>query len=319
MELNRVMVTTDFSELASTAYGPAGELAGRFGAELYVVHAAESLPPFYYMNLEGVVTDVPKDAYLDDLERRLTREAAERPDLRAANATPRLVCGRSPQGELNRLAHEESIDLAVIATHGRTGLGHCILGSFAEKLLRVLTVPVLVCPKSGATEFPRHCQRVLVPIDFSEQARAVFPAVRLWAREYGCQFTFFHVLPPIPYTVGRLPAAFGNHAVRQAFFEAPDRAHEEFERLRRQELPGVDAEFLIGEGAPASEILRLAANGGYQLAMISTHGWTGFQHLVLGSVAEKFVRQASVPVLTVRPPRVREERRVESGATMTLV
>jgi nucleotide-binding universal stress UspA family protein len=60
-------------------------------------------------------------------------------------------------------------------------------------------------------------------------------------------------------------------------------------------------------GQPEQEILRFAEDEGVDLIVMATHGWTGLQHLLLGSVAEKIVRHARVPVLTVKPKPVQDE------------
>jgi nucleotide-binding universal stress UspA family protein len=59
---------------------------------------------------------------------------------------------------------------------------------------------------------------------------------------------------------------------------------------------------VVRTGDPAMEIATFAAEQNSDLIVMATHGWTGFKHLVLGSVAETVVRHATVPVLTVKPP-----------------
>ena len=73
------------------------------------------------------------------------------------------------------------------------------------------------------------------------------------------------------------------------------------ERLRDQGVAEVHSR--VGIGSPAHEIVELAELGHFDLIIMGTHGRTGVAHAVLGSVAEKVVRRARCPVLTVRSPR----------------
>jgi nucleotide-binding universal stress UspA family protein len=85
--------------------------------------------------------------------------------------------------------------------------------------------------------------------------------------------------------------------------EARDQAPKTFEELRPKELAGVDVTFESTTGIPAQVILERARETGPDLIVMSTHGWTGFRHLILGSVAERIVQGAPCSILTVRPPR----------------
>lgn len=295
MKLNKIAVTTDFSELAAKAYPAAFEIAEKFDAELHLIHSAVSLPPFYYVHAEGIPTDIPQDVHLEELENQLEGET-KHSAFRGRDVTPHLIYHGFPQRALSTFAKRNDIDLIIVATHGRTGVGHFLLGSYAEKLVRLSTKPVLVHRGSGAGVFAT----ALVPFDFSENAEAVFPLVRFLADEYGTRFTFVYVLEPIPYTISS-PSSFALSSIRDAAFAAPDVAKKRFARLKKEQLKGVQAELVVCEGVPVTEVLNVAKEKKSDLILTATHGWTGFKHLALGSVAEKVVRHAPCSVLTVRP------------------
>lgn len=142
-------------------------------------------------------------------------------------------------------------------------------------------------------------RRILCPIDFSDpSAHALELAGRL-ARWYDARLVVLHVRPTItPHP--DIPAA-GSMApwlvtelqhLRQRVAEAGAEAT----------AAGVDVEPLATAGQPVHEILQCAATVAADLIVMGTHGLSGFQHLVLGSVTEKVLRKAPCPVLTV-PPR----------------
>jgi nucleotide-binding universal stress UspA family protein len=140
--------------------------------------------------------------------------------------------------------------------------------------------------------------RILCPIDFSDfSRRAVDHAVAI-AKWYDSTITLFHVCTAAPvaaYAPGSmmLPSAALTREDRQAVLEAMNRFAES------EVGTDVAMEFDIGEGGTAAEILGKADAMAADLLVIGTHGRSGFERLVLGSVTEKVLRKAACPVLTV--------------------
>lgn len=298
MKMKKIAVTTDFSELAAGAYPAALALAKKFDAALYLIHTAVSLPPFYYVHAEGIPTDIPRDTHLEEIKSQLEEEARH-PAFEGREVEPHLIYHGFPQEALSSFARKNDIDLIVVSTHGRTGLGHFLLGSYGEKVVRLSSKPVLVHRKPPEGKSVAAYKKVLVPFDFSENAEAVFPMVRFLAEAYNPQFTFVYVLEPVPYTIAShtSPALA---SIRDAAFAAPDVAKRRFDELKKEQFPDASARLLTCEGTPVTEILNLVKTEASDLALVATHGWTGFKHLLLGSVAEHIVRRAPCPVLTAR-------------------
>jgi nucleotide-binding universal stress UspA family protein len=140
--------------------------------------------------------------------------------------------------------------------------------------------------------------KILVPVDFSPHSReATLYAVDL-ARRYGAPITLVHAYQPVAYA---LPESFVMYT--------PDQLANVLTELQKQlatakadaELSGatrVDTHVLQGD--VASQIVQCAVDGGHDLIVMGTHGRTGPSHLLLGSIAEKVMRRAPCPVLTVR-------------------
>jgi nucleotide-binding universal stress UspA family protein len=146
--------------------------------------------------------------------------------------------------------------------------------------------------------FARH---ILVPTDFSQASRLAVDAAAVLARQIGAKVTLVHVYDP-----GGLqpPAAIGWTDVQQKSLEADVRRsiEEGFEQLVRDHLSGVEVadRVLVHDPSPSHGICTYAERIGADLIVIGTHGRTGLKHLLIGSVAERVVRHASVPVLTLR-------------------
>ena len=145
--------------------------------------------------------------------------------------------------------------------------------------------------------------RILVPTDFSTGAAQAARLAAELAATMGGTIRLIHVINP-PALV--LPDGSTVVATPAQLVELTERADDELSDARRALLaempPGktvdVEASSLMGDAA--DEILRLAGSGHYDLIVMGTHGRTGIRRLMLGSVAEKVLRHAAVPVLTVR-------------------
>jgi len=140
VRLRRILVAVDFSEHASRALDAAIELAKRYGAPLDVVHA-------YHMPvLVGMPDEValPPEFWTGVKEAAATRLEQSVARVRAAGVpvTPHL-CEANPTDAILDVARESGADLIVMGTRGLTGLKHVLLGSVAERTLRLAPCSVL--------------------------------------------------------------------------------------------------------------------------------------------------------------------------------
>jgi universal stress protein A len=143
---------------------------------------------------------------------------------------------------------------------------------------------------------PFTIRRILVPVDFSECAQKALAYAVPFAQQFGAELILLHVVPA-NYPVGE----FG--MIDVAFMEKELRvtAEKQIATLIGQRIPKeVVAKSQVRVGRPVSEIVQLARQEQADLIILSTHGHTGFKHVLLGSVAENVIRYASCPVLVVR-------------------
>jgi universal stress protein A len=147
IRLQRILLPTDFSTYSATATKYACELAARFDAELHLLHTLEIHPissPDFGMGLA-----LPR--YAEE-----SRTAAEKamtkvvdPQWSAGRKVFQAIVEGSPRAEIVRYARDKDVDLIVIATHGRSGLSHVLIGSVAESVVRTAPCPVLTVRPEG--------------------------------------------------------------------------------------------------------------------------------------------------------------------------
>jgi nucleotide-binding universal stress UspA family protein len=283
-----ILVPTDGSAAAETATETALGLARRFDASLHAINVVE-------------VDDYPADiesAAAEELTGRGQETLATLGD-RAADAgvtaTTRVVETDCPTHQaIIDYAVDHDADLVVMGTHGRTGLNRLVLGSVTERTLRTSPVPVLTVHED--TTFDPDLGSVLVPTDGSEAANV--------ASDYGITLAAatdaaMHVVHVVDLTAAS--GEFGSSRVLSALEALGRRAVEDvIDRSEDAGLQSVEASVL--SGTPARAILDYAEERDIDLIVAGTHGRTGLNRYLLGSVTEKLVRVADVPVLTIPLP-----------------
>jgi nucleotide-binding universal stress UspA family protein len=145
---------------------------------------------------------------------------------------------------------------------------------------------------------------ILVPHDFSSSANHATAIARDEAKTHGARLVLLHVID-IPHQLqpdtaivpeaGAAPISVRDYAVAKGEEHLNDLAA----RLAKD---GVSAQTFIRVGNPVDEITSFVKENAIDLVVMGTHGRTGLQHLLLGSVAERVVRSCSAPVLTIRSP-----------------
>ncbi len=140
--------------------------------------------------------------------------------------------------------------------------------------------------------------KILCPSDFSEPSLAAMDTAAELARHFKASLVVLHVVSPVPpVPSGQVVGPFDVDAYESELWEDSRQALKD---LAQGRLGGIRAKLRIESGDPATRIVDIAADEKAGLIVIATHGQTGWRRLVFGSVAEKVVRLAACPVLTVR-------------------
>lgn len=146
--LQKILVTTDLSAFSLAAMDHASTFGLLYASELSILHVAE--PPSLRSQKPAQETDGSHQKALDEAARSLARfvEQNVNPD----TSVRQVVRLGNPAVEICKFIAEEHVDMVVMATHGRTGLKHVLLGSVAERVVRLSTAPVLTVKPRAVRE-----------------------------------------------------------------------------------------------------------------------------------------------------------------------
>lgn len=189
-----------------------------------------------------------------------------------------------PADTLIDLAKKGRYSMILMCSKARTGLPRLIYGSVAEDVLRRSPIPVLVVhPLAPGQEKPK-LRRIVVPLDGSHRSGSILQHVGPLANATGSKLLFLTVVDP------RAKDAMPVEVIARNLFR-------EQKQLHRQH---VQTELVIRYGDPAAEILACSDDQHADLVALSTHGRTGLDRALYGSVAESVLREGRLPVLVLR-------------------
>jgi nucleotide-binding universal stress UspA family protein len=140
---------------------------------------------------------------------------------------------------------------------------------------------------------------ICCPIDFSDASRAAMEVAADLARRTGATLTLLHAYPVPGYTFPDGSVVASSRMLQELADQAARHVGDWKRQAQELGAPTVNAETRVGE--PAGEIVSYARERGVDLLVLGTHGRTGLEHALMGSIAERVVRRARCPVLTVHP------------------
>ncbi len=296
VRLKKILAPVDFSKFSLGGVRYAALLTNRVGASLSLVHVVS--PALRCGGQQGIVLAQSDLEVLESVERQVSR-LADKLSKKDSPVRPFIRYGK-PFNEICVLARARGTDLIVMATHGRSGLKRILLGSTTERVVRhapcsVLTIPSRAIGSSGGKSRPFRLKKIIVPIDFSEISTRALPYAAVLAERFDAEIILLHIIEPLP-----LPA---DSAYLPADYQSED------QNTAKNNLNGLSSNAfrsnlsvrtLVRNGQPFDEITRTAASLGADMVILTTHGYTGLMHVLLGSTAERVVRYADCPVLVVR-------------------
>jgi nucleotide-binding universal stress UspA family protein len=287
VQFENILFATDFSPASAAALPYAAEMAKRYGAKLYALHVrmpvvnAET-PPAGWPALE-------KASQEEERERRETLRSA------VPGIEPTVLIEEGDVWPHIQAAIEKrEVDLLVVGTRGRSGLGKLLLGSKAEEILREAECPVLTVGPHSPGEPKRGGQfsEILYATDFGPESVTAAPYAISLAQEFQAHLTLLHVIEN-PKT--------GELVVPADLIPLTE------QRLRglvpKESEIWCEPRYVVEQGVAAEKILDVAKKRGADLIVLGVHRTRGFPgaatHLPIAT-AHKIVSQATCPVLTVR-------------------
>jgi nucleotide-binding universal stress UspA family protein len=301
IKIETLLVLIDFSAASMQMLDYAAALARRFHAKVHLVHIYSADEAALVPGAGDLMRQTAEELFSDRLL------PGHREQVRSFSPQNCHVRSGIAYEEICELAREIQADLILLATRGHTGLKRVLLGSTAERVVRMAPCPVLVVrqkkQKSRSVSRPAKgkpvefdIRKILVPVDFSQCSLAGAMHAALFAKTLDATVCFIHVIyPPGPLLADRVT---GEISRRNELERADARLNmEAFMKL--DFLRGIECESEIRIGYPIDEICSESSRPDIDLLISSTHGRTGLDHMLLGSVAEHVVRYAECPVMIV--------------------
>ncbi|MCB1045451.1 MAG: universal stress protein [Acidobacteria bacterium] len=288
-----ILFPTDFSECAQSALTHALFHAESLNAPLHVLvaHAPGDVPPRWLSPLEvGSSMDVV-------MQQRLAEQLDPHMD-RTMNIVQQVSEGESVPLVIRQYAEEINAAMIVMGTHGRRGLQHFLMGSVAEEVVRLAPCPVMTI-RSGKKPVHLHAIRhILCPVDLSPGSAASLRAADWLAERNQAKITTLHVIEDHQF--------IGQDAARMAPISEliPDLQEKRLTLLKqfcnRHCQNPIDIHCMITVGRAYRRIQEVVEDLDIDAIALGTHGWSGFNRLLLGSTAERVIRTATVPVLSIK-------------------
>ena len=291
--LDHILFPTDFSDNADSVIRHAAFLARAYQSKLHILHVYDE-------------RDASTSA--SDLQRKVQSRADKvlgSDDASGVQVALAVRGGEAAAPEIVNYAADENIDLIVIGTHGRRGVRRAFMGSVTEEVVRTAPCPVYTVHRDEHHD-PRLPKKVVVPVDFSDYGLMAMRAARRFVSDGG-RIVLFHAIEEyVP------PGTYGLDypSYPELTAESERYVYEEMESMADSVFNDeIDYRIEIRVGHAPMVIVDFAETSGADLIVMSTHGRTGIERVLLGSVAERVLRMAEIPTLIVRsfPPETRQE------------
>jgi nucleotide-binding universal stress UspA family protein len=297
--IKRILVPLDGSELSEMAILYAQELAIKNRSQITL---------FLVCSREEEKRRNVFEAFLQSTAERLVKTVQEKTSNKINLEVDTVITIGSAALEIENYAINNGIGLIVITSHGRSGLLPWAMGSTASRVAQDLRVPVLLVrsgDKSKTTQEDSLFSKILVPLDGSEAGESAVPYVLELASQIEMQVLLLQVLSPEPqvHTIGGLD----HISLPQGVLEMMRSESEQYLQSVQNKFQKTNAtvKFEVRSGNPAFEIIKMTnENDGWLLAM-SSHGHSGVEKWMLGSVTDKIIHGAKSPVLLVRAKSVK--------------
>ena len=291
----RILVPLDGSKLAEQVL-PYVRLLGKAEAlPIVLLRVIEPAPPDLIGFSQGVeiIANIAAQEYLDSVATSLKEDGLD---------VASLVSEGNPASCIADEGNRESGTLIAMSTHGYSGITRWMMGSVTDKVLHATTNPLLIvrAREQAATPPEVRLVSVIVPLDESPFAEQILPHVVSLAKALRLKVTPVSVTPPVDayYRYAEHTTANWDDVALAVNNQAAGYLREVSKKLLSSGVPSVEERLL--HGSPATAIIDLARETPDNLVMMTTHGRSGLGRWVLGSVADRVVRNSGDPVLVVR-------------------
>jgi nucleotide-binding universal stress UspA family protein len=298
IQLNRILCATDFSDLSNRTIPFGISLAKTFSARLSVCHIIDL--PFAAMNGEVQLDPIEQQEQMTVYAQEQLAQLFEK---ESVSWEPLVSIGHTAD-EISRIVEKERIDLVISATHGRSGLKRLLLGSVTERLMRILSCPLLIIngreeAQAGTRENAFPPRRILVGCDFSADSGLAFQYGLAMAQEFESELHLVHVVEPPVYQNVLVSDDAAGGGTRASIVE---QLTDKLTRMVPAEARNwCDLKTILREGKPDEELTWYAEVNDMDLIVLGVRGHGLVESLFIGSTTDRVARRAPCPVLSVRP------------------
>jgi nucleotide-binding universal stress UspA family protein len=287
MDIKTVLVPVDFSPPSRLALNHGVAFARRFHARLVLLHIMETPPALAYT----YPTDYAKieTQHRDQAWRMLSALVAPE-DQDDLDLHVMIKAGKIEE-EIAATIHEAKADAVIMGTHGRGLFGRAFIGSITQHMLRKVPVPILtVCRVTRPLTF----ERILYATDLSEASNRGFRSVLDFAATTRSTVAVVHTVhePTLAYVEAGMPPIDKQQLLDGARDQLKALEAEAFERK-------IKIETVLLEGNPAETILKAAEEDCADLIVMTVSKKGLIERALLGSTAERVIREAHLPVLSI--------------------
>lgn len=284
----KILVPVDFSDRSRKALEVSNIFAPIIGGKVTPFYSHLPISELDEPYALGMSTKMYKsfediEATLTTRVKELSKEVVDEKYL----DEPIVTMGNAAQSIVDA---SEDFDYIIMSSHGRTGFSRFLLGSVAEKVLRLSNIPVMIVENdSNVGDF----KKILVTTDFSDNAVGAFPYAADIAQKTGGTIDLLHVLSfdhldddQKDLSLRKIREERLKILMKEHFRSVPDR---------------VNSKVIITQGSPHEAILNHVKENEYHLIVMATVGRTGINYLMMGSTTANVVRHVKNAVLSVRP------------------
>jgi nucleotide-binding universal stress UspA family protein len=297
MKIKKILWATDGSEEADNALSNARYLAGLSGAEIIGAHV---IPLPTVLLFESLSDDVEFKNWIRKVEDEFTEKFAKiKKQLSKSNIKFEGVLLRGkPSEKLREFARKRNADLIVMGKHGHGIIASLLLGSETARVVKATDKPVLITKdKKGRKKI--SYSKILVPFDLSHKCHTALHAAMDIANAGGGHITVIYALRLDMYAQD-VPAGALNIVIKQSISELANEVDRMVQKYKGAKDIKIKTEVVHGLSV-ASTISTYAEEKGTNLIVIHTHGRTGINRLIMGSVTDKVVNNATCSVLALNP------------------
>lgn len=291
MQINQILVPTDFSENAGRAVDYGIALAKRCSAKLHLLHTPV-VPTYLLMDLSYSPGPEAVTRILNDSQEALERQAQAVAEAGLEHFT--AIREGTVHEVIRDYAKEHDVDLVVIGTHGRSGVSKLMYGSITERVLKTVHTPIIVVPPQGGS-VPNS---VVIAYDFSAPAKHAAEVARAIHGVCHGSLHLVHTYLDVWAEYSDRGAVVGHAAEKR--HEALQLGLEEMLKKDAKELFSIDAQAVqthLATGDAAAGILKTAQEVGATLICAGITGKSGIERLLIGSVARRLLHDSEIPLL----------------------